>query len=346
MGHLPIGAEDLKAPNLSLTQMGDDYLTALLYEHGRSPKTLTAYRAALRKFHRWLVAAGLPDDASSFNPATCRAYLYSLQKRGCRPRTIRSAFHPIRGLGRYAVGISALPESPVAALSMPKLDAAKRLLVSDDEIVVLLKATRCLYPSRWAALAEAMLYALIFGGMRFQEWIDIKMCDVSISTGSILIAHGKGEKSRTLYPTKECMAKIQDWIAIRGECEHDWLWSRTSKNRMGGVAVRDLLEEVKSHAGLEGKENIKPHSLRHAFASRMLRNGASLKVIQAALGHSDLLVTQGYLHLNEEEAKRMAEFASINPGTAPPTPAPKENVYNIRRGTAEQFNRMKRNRGR
>lgn len=107
----------------------------------------------------------------------------------------------------------------------------------------------------------------------------MKVTDVSLANGTVLVACGKGSKSRMLYTPKQCMEAIGTWLEARDkECRHQWLWSENKGRRMGEISVRDLLEEVKAVAGLSDHDNIKPHSLRHAFATRMMQNGAPIRL--------------------------------------------------------------------
>lgn len=81
------------------------------------------------------------------------------------------------------------------------------------------------------------------------------------------------------------------------------------------------LEAVKAAAGLAGRENIKPHSLRHNVATRLMNNGAPIKAIQQALGHVQMSTTAIYLHLNEQEAKQVAHLSALPDAKPQPTPA-------------------------
>jgi hypothetical protein len=72
---------------------------------------------------------------------------------------------------------------------------------------------------------------------------------------------------------------------------------------------------------LRGHDNIKPHTLRHWFATNMLRNGATIKQVQVALGHTDIKTTAVYLHIDEEDAKAMADLSYLRSNRAAATDA-------------------------
>ena len=313
---------------LSLSSLTTDYLNALRHERGCAQTTCFTYASWLRHFQKWLGENGHDaEDMTAFSAPILRAYFYALSSRDLRPRSIRSAFNPLRGFGEFLVFHHLLPDNPAKAITMPKKDAARRLTISPAEVAALLDGVERLHPLHRTALARAIVYTFVFTGVRFQEALDLKIGDVSVSGGTVLVACGKGSKSRQLYPPQPCMDALRQWLVEREKmgCRHDWLWAENRGRRMGEMGVRDLLEEVKAVAGLRDHDNIKPHSLRHAFATRMMANGASLKTIQSSLGHSQLQTTAIYIHAEEHETRKMAEFAALpvrEPKVIPSAPPP------------------------
>jgi site-specific recombinase XerD len=106
---------------------------------------------------------------------------------------------------------------------------------------------------------------------------------------------------------------------------------------MAEHGFRQMLEHVKTIAGYADRANIKPHSIRHAFATRLMENGADIKSIQAALGHADAATTLVYLHAAEQPAKAMANLASLTPpeevAEAKPARGRAEDIFARRRRT-------------
>lgn len=141
----------------------------------------------------------------------------------------------------------------------------------------------------------------------------MKIGDINFEDGTVLIPCGKGDKSRELAMPPECLIAFRTWAAEHQKlkCEHDHFWAYGPKRGMSADKMREMLEQIKAIAGFKDAANIKPHSLRHYFATNMLRNGATVKQIQVALGHTNLKQTATYLHLDEQDAKAMAVYASF-----------------------------------
>jgi site-specific recombinase XerD len=207
---------------------------------------------------------------------------------------------------------------------MPKKDAAERLTISDEEIRQLLQAAERDRNPRRVALRRAVLCTGVYGALRRAEMCDLHLADVNTERRSVLIRCGKGNKSRVVYLPDPAMNALKEWIAVRGECRHPYLFSVDRNRRLHFTGIAALLEDVKAIAGLPGRDNIKWHSIRHWRATDLLRAGADLKTISTVLGHSSLAVTSVYLHADEQQARHAADLSCLNPPEAmTPEPQPK-----------------------
>lgn len=298
---------------MRLEQLKVDYLNYVCHELGLANKTYTTYQSWLNNFIRWLKQNGYAEPTvAEFNTPTLRRYLYYLSTNGLRPRTIRGAFHPLRGLGKYLMASGAIAEDPVRLVTLPKKDAAIRLTVTDEEIERLLEATTRIRDKRKTSLAKAVLGVLVYSGLRRQELLDLQIDDVSLSEKTLLVRSGKGGKSRKLYVADDLVDALAEWTTLyRPKGSSPFLFAIDKSRRLAEEGLRLLLEEIKAIAGLAGSENIKPHSLRHACATRLLRNGADLRSIQSFLGHSSLAVTSVYLHTDEQQLRSVRNLAAL-----------------------------------
>jgi site-specific recombinase XerD len=296
----------------------NDYLQYIQHELNLAHSTFVTYQSWLNRYERWLTDEGMKDPGANqaLSVTILRKYLYSLSGAKLRPRTLRAAFHPLRGLCAFLVREGYLAESanPMKRLNLPKKDAARRQVVEDTEVVALFDAAEKQLDPYDVAFSSAILATLCYTGIRASELVDLTLKDISVESGTLLVASGKGRKSRTLYPPESFFVAYKGWLAEREKISptHDYVWTQGANRRISDEWLRRHLEEIKAIAGLKGHENIKPHSLRHWFATRMLRNGATIKQIQVALGHADIKTTAIYLHINEEDCKAMAKLAEFD----------------------------------
>ena len=294
-----------------------DYVNHITHERRLAKTTtVTGYASNLRQLLRWMDANGYPDPTlDAFNTPILRRYLYHLSGNNLRPRTIRGRFHPITGLGEFLKANGILEVNPTAALTMPKKDAARRTMVTEEEAFALLDATERLATPRKIALARAVFAILIFSGLRRTELLDLHVGDVNFSEKCLLVRNGKNSKSRMAYVGETCLAAIREWLIFRPkDAPHDYLFLSDRTRRLAELGLVRLFDTVKRCAGYAERAHIQPHSIRHQFASRLLAKGADIRAIQAALGHAHLSTTAIYLHLNEQQAKGVADIAEQRTG--------------------------------
>jgi site-specific recombinase XerD len=327
-----------------LSDATQDYLEYARHELGHTPSTHLSYQSWLRNFARWLGENGFPDPpVAEVSTALVRRYSYALSARGLRPRTTRGALCAIRGLFTYLVEMGGLETNPALEVRLPKKDAATRLIVTDEDLVKLLEAAERQNSNFRCLRDRAVLSAFIFCGLRRQELLDLTVDALNLQDQSLLVQQGKGRKSRTIYLCDEALAAFREWLAVRRpmKCRHDYLFVDEGRRHVGEQGLCQMLEEVKAIAGLKGDPRVKPHSIRHAAATRLMRNGADIRSIQAFLGHSQLQTTAIYLHTDEQQVRKIAPLA----GLASSQPAPPTAAAPMREGRGASYLRRRRSSG-
>ena len=300
-----------------------EYVSYIKTELKLAKTTCATYSSWLNHYSKWLVTQGQPNPtvADALKTATLRNYRKCLDASGRRPRTILGAFHPIKGMCVRLKEQKILRRNPMDGVTLPGKDAATRVKVTDDQVSALLGAVeRQLNPDK-VALSRALLSTLIYTGIRAQELCDLRMHDVNFQDLTLLVARGKGNKSRELYPPQEFWDAIKPWLAVRDKmgCDHDYVWAQTRTRRLSDDYVRRVIEELKAIAGLRDAVGLKPHGFRHWFAKNMERNGAVVRTIQQALGHRHPGTTYEYLRMDEQYALSMRTMASFTPKVLEPT---------------------------
>lgn len=330
---------------MRLSEAIQDFHDCARHELGHTASTSYAYASWQRNFARWLAENGTSDPpVDEISANLIRRYGYHMSSRNLRPRTIRQALLAIRALFAYLVRMGAVETNPATEVRLPKKDAATRLLVTDEELVKLWEAAGRQRTDFRCVRDRAVLAVLIFCALRRKELLDLTVQHVNLDDDSLLVQQGKGQKSRTIYLCPEAEEALREWLALRETMRysHDRLFATETRQPFGENSLYHVLEDVKAIAGYKGDPRIKPHSIRHAAATRLMRNGADIRSIQAWLGHAQLQTTAIYLHTDEQQCRKIAPLAGFQP-QRPDTPL-SETGQSERRERPNRH-RMRRERG-
>jgi site-specific recombinase XerD len=199
-----------------------------------------------------------------------------------------------------------LLRNDVETISPDKLDLAKippRQLsyLSEQEVEKILGAPLEFekHPLK-SARDQAILYTLYGTGLRVTELITLKKSDIKLSEKQFSVI-GKGSKLRSVFMTVQAREKLKNYLFARGD-DSDFLFISLSRNSYGTPLSRNSVEAlVKQYAQLVGiSKKVTPHTLRHSFATSLLRKGADIRSVQALLGHSSITTTQIYTHVDDK----------------------------------------------
>ena len=139
-----------------------------------------------------------------------------------------------------------------------------------------------------------MLFA---SGMRVSELCDLRVCDIDMKQGCVRII-GKGNKERIIdISQKATLAAIKDWLNERDPCDSQSpLFVSRLHNILSTQSVRLLIKNLVTSSQI--KKKITPHTFRHTYATLLLEGGVDITYIQHLLGHSSVVTTQIYTHVN------------------------------------------------
>jgi site-specific recombinase XerD len=305
--------------NTPLATVCADYAEHIRLECGHSKTTCKNYRNGMSRFLRWLAENGYPTpDLNCVNSLTLRRYVLHLAEGNRQARAVHSAMQPIRSLCQWLTENGQLPEDPSLKLKLPKKGAPTRHVPTDADVQALFNACDRLATPRQGALARAVLSVLCFGGLRREECCNLRVSDFDTAAGSLTVRHGKGDKARRTYICKQGIDALKEWIAVREpDCTGDWLFMYDRARRMHFRSISSLMDTVAAGAGLRDNPACHPHALRRWSASNLLKNGASIKVVQMHLGHSDVQTTCKYLFAGEDQLRAAAELTGLKASEQP-----------------------------
>ena len=148
---------------------------------------------------------------------------------------------------------------------------------------------------------QTMIQLLLNTGLRLAELTNLKWNDIDLMTGQLKVVEGKGLKDRILWLNEETLSMLGKWKQRQFK---EWgkshlVFTTRTLRPLDGKAVRSMIKTYSDKAGI--KKHITTHSLRHTFASDLLRDTKNIRIVQKALGHADISSTQIYTHIVDEE---------------------------------------------
>lgn len=160
---------------------------------------------------------------------------------------------------------------------------------------------------------KTMIQLLLNTGLRLSEMTNLKWNDIDLMTGQAKVVEGKGLKDRILWLDEETLTMLGKWKQrqFKEWGRSDLVFTTRTLHSLDGKAVRSMIKTYSDKAGI--KKHITTHSLRHTFASDLLRDTKNIRIVQKALGHADISSTQIYTHIVDEELEEaLKSFRSGN----------------------------------
>lgn len=316
----------IRGATMKLQQAKSDYIGSIQCEEMLAKSTIITYKSNLGRYERWLKDQGYdnPEVSVALDTPVLRRYQYYLVGLNLRPRSVHGAFDPIQGLCKYLIKNEVLTLDPCGKLTLPQRDKAQRLRMTDEEVRNLLEAAERQVSPNDAAQSKAIIAMFCFTGIRADECAKLKVSDLRLDEKYVgASVMGKGHKPREVFLPDDAAVIVKEWLAERKKmgCTHEYLWASSPKRNVSDEWLRADIEKVKAIAGYKGRANIKPHSMRHWYATNLMRKGASIKQIQAALGHESAKTTLIYLGIDEEDKQKVAELAGLRPMVETPAKA-------------------------
>jgi integrase/recombinase XerC len=267
-----------------------------LRERNASPHTIKAYNQDLTLFAAYAGAR----EWSQIDHIAVRGFLSQLYDKGFSKTSVARALAAVRSLFRWLAREGVVEQNPAKLVATPKLPKKLPRVPTIEEMNVVIDGEMpevAAFPER-----DRLMLELLYGcGIRNSELTGINLDDIRLSAEAILI-RGKGKKERYVPfgdSVKSALAAYlperQRIVAARGLRSTALLINR----RGGRLTTRSVGRIIKQIAVAKGlSPDVHPHTLRHAFGTHMLEEGADLRAIQELLGHERLATTQRYTQLS------------------------------------------------
>ncbi len=303
-----------ECPPTPLAQLVDEYMRVLANERGASSHTLRAYERELAGFATYIAHQhGEGHGVERIEHTQIRAYLGTLYDRGLSKASAARALASIRSLfkwlartGRVESNVASLVATPKLPRHLPRVPSIEQMNAVVDNMGE--------KDASWPARDRAILELLYGCGIRNAELTGLNVQDIYWAQEVILV-RGKGQKERYVPLGDAAALALRAYLAERSArlAANETGKSRSATpalfvnlqlrglTRAGGEArltTRSVGRIVKRLAMRRGlSSDVHPHTLRHAFGTHLLEEGADLRAIQELMGHERLSTTQRYTQL-------------------------------------------------
>ena len=275
----------------------ENFKNYLKLERGLSDNSIKSYEYDLILFKKFLIANKINDTPLNCKPETIKNYLYksfSDKKSISQARSISA----IKSFFNYLIFEGYIKDSPISNIESPKQEKKLPKVLTEEEIKKLINSIDLNHD--FGQRNKTIIEILYGTGIRVSELINLKLSNIFFKENIIKVI-GKGNKERFVPLGEIASNELKIYINNRNRMKID---SKSSDilflNRYGRGLTRSMIFKIISDAskrvGLDKK--ISPHTLRHSFATHLIKNGADLRTIQMILGHESITTTEIYTHLD------------------------------------------------
>ena len=272
-------------------------------ERGFSPKTVGAYRHDLDKFSEFAATElGQGYKLEDIVPEVIKAYLRFLVDHGNAAITRGRKLATLKSFFKYLTAEGRVKSDPVIQFVMPKVKEKEASYLTEQEYKRLLNTVYNNASKYFKERDMAIVTVFLGMGLRLSELVELNVGDVNFDDGAIKVTR-KGNQERILPASREVIMSIQRYLGTRtNTTNYDPLFLSKLNKRIDSASVWRVVKKYLKQARIE-KEKLSPHTLRHTFATTLLKQGENLLTIKKLLSHRNLRTTERYLHINDQDLR-------------------------------------------
>ena len=283
--------------NENLINKFTDYLR---FEKKYSENTISSYKRDLSKVDKYI-----KKDFKTLSKNDIQAYIQYISKEENRSSVSRNistlkSFYKFLEINKYC------KNNPIFTITNPKKRQKLPKVLSEEEVNKLLDIN---LNTDYDYRNKAMLELMYSSGLRVSELINLNVNDIDLMNSTVRI-FGKGSKERIVPLNDYASEALKNYILYHRATlfkhgENNYLFLNNHGNKMTRQGFFKILKKIALENNI--KTDFSPHTLRHSFATHLLKYGADLRSIQELLGHSDISTTQIYTHITSERLQKNYE---------------------------------------
>ena len=287
---------------MSIDELIEEFLRYLLIDKGYSNNTITSYKEDLEKFLEF----NKNKKINEINNSDLKEYVKYLNKENLNEKSISRNISCLKSFYKFLVIEKYINNNPSDSVAMPKLKRNLPKILTEEEVLLLLDIN---LSDAFSYRNKAMLELMYATGLRVSELVNLRLQDIDLNE-DIVRTFGKGSKERVIpfgdYACEYLEKYIYEYrgLMLKGK-PSEYLFLNNHGNKMTRQGLFKIIKKIAKEKGIN--KDLSPHTLRHSFASHLLKYGADLRTIQELLGHSDISTTQIYTHITNEQLKKNYE---------------------------------------
>ncbi|MFZ2602904.1 MAG: site-specific tyrosine recombinase XerD [Candidatus Omnitrophota bacterium] len=292
-----------------MRELIETFLNYILVERGLAKNTILSYKDDLGFYMDFLQSRSINAlSATSRNDIT--NFMLNQKDKGISSSSISRRLAAIKSFYRFLVREKLLKSDPTSLIDSPKLWKKIPETLSLNEVSALINSPDLRQTQ--GIRDKAILETLYATGMRVSEAGNLKIDNINMDIG-FLRCIGKGNKERVIPLGKKAIVSLKRYLEVSrpvllkewphevNKKENEYLFLNRFGKKLSRQSIWKLLQRYGLSAGI--KKHIKPHILRHSFATHLLERGADLRSVQEMLGHANISTTQIYTHINKDRLK-------------------------------------------
>ena len=296
-----------------LDQSVSEFLEFLSVEKGASGNTISAYRNDLSQLESYFMAGnGSSVHWDTLGQQSLLDYILEIKSRKYAESTVARKVAAVKSFFSFLQAEGKVPANPTDTLASPKVGKQLPKPLTPLEIDELLEQ-----PSKKntpeAKRDKAMLELMYATGLRVTELVSLDVADVHLDSAKPFVRLvGKGNRERQLTLLEQPAQELSDYIEkgrprLVGDRDELALFVNRRGERLTRQGFWLIIKGYAREAGIEG--SVTPHTLRHSFATHMLRGGMDLRMVQELLGHANISTTQVYTQVSREHIREAYDQA-------------------------------------
>ena len=282
-----------------LNELIEEFLRYLLIDKGYSNNTIESYKRDLDKFLEF----NKNIDINNINNENLKKYIKYLNNENLNEKSIARNISSLKSFYKFLSIEKYINNNPSDALYLPKIKKSLPNTLTEEEVIKLLDIK---LTDNFSYRNKAMLELMYATGLRVSELINLKLQDIDLNQ-DVIRTFGKGSKERVIPIGDYSKEYLEKYILeYRGSMlkkeSSEYLFLNNHGKQMTRQGFYKIIKKIAKEKGID--KDLSPHTIRHSFASHLLKYGADLRTIQELLGHSDISTTQIYTHITDEELKK------------------------------------------